>query len=105
MTLFRTLALGLCLACGLAAAAPSDDKAKASPKAEAPKAEAAKGEVPKAIPVVGCKDTKMFHMPDCKWVKEIEKAGTKVDFPSKSAAKKAGMKPCGDCMPAKPKAK
>jgi methylphosphotriester-DNA--protein-cysteine methyltransferase len=69
------------------------------------KAEATTGEVPKAIPVVGCKDTKMFHMPDCKWVKEIEKAGTKVDFPSKSAAKKAGMKPCGDCMPAKPKAK
>ena len=100
MTLFRTLALGLCLAGGLTAASRGDDKPKAPAKAEA-----AKGEVPKAIPVVGCKDTKMFHMPDCKWVKEIEKAGTKVDFPSKSAAKKAGMKPCGDCMPAKPKAK
>jgi hypothetical protein len=100
MNLFRTLALGLCLAGGLAAASPADDKQKAPPKAEAPKAE-----VPKAIPVVGCKDSKQFHMPDCKWVKEVEKAGTRVDFPSKSAAKKAGMKPCGDCMPAKAKAK
>jgi len=84
MTTFRSLAFSLLLP-GLLMAAPRlEDKPKASE--------------PKAHPVVGCKDTKMFHEPDCKWVKEIDKAGTRVDFASSSAAKKAGMKPCGDCI-------
>jgi hypothetical protein len=92
MNALRSLALGLGLAGSLLASSLSDDKAKAAP---------AKAGVPKAIAVVGCKDSKVFHLPDCKWVKEVEKAGTRVDFPSKSAAKKAHMKPCGDCLPAK----
>lgn len=54
---------------------------------------------PKATAVVGCKDSKLFHKPDCKWVKEIDKAKTRVDFTSVADAKKAGMKPCGDCKP------
>ena len=84
MTLFRSLAISLLLP-GLLMAVPRlEDKAKAS--------------APKAHPVVGCKDTKMYHEPDCKWVKEIDKAGTRMDFPSISAAKKAHMKPCGDCI-------
>ena len=84
MRSFRTVAFGLLLPALLMAAARLEDKPKAS--------------VPKAHPVVGCKDTKMYHEPDCKWVKEIDKAGTRKDFPSAEAAKKAGMKPCGDCM-------
>jgi hypothetical protein len=100
MNALRSLALGLGLAGSLFAAplaAPrSGDKPQTAP---------AKASVPAAIAVVGCKDSKMFHLPDCKWVKEVEKAGTRVDFPSKSAAKKAHMKPCGDCLPAKAKAK
>ena len=84
MTLIRSLAISLLLP-GLLMAVPRlEDKAKAS--------------APKAHPVVGCKDTKMYHEPDCKWVKEIDKAGTRMDFPSISAAKKAHMKPCGDCI-------
>jgi methylphosphotriester-DNA--protein-cysteine methyltransferase len=54
---------------------------------------------PKGQVIVGCKDTKMYHRADCKWVKEIEKAGTRVDFKSVADAKKAGMKPCKDCNP------
>jgi hypothetical protein len=94
MNALRSLALGFGLAGSLFAATLADDKPKAAP---------AKAGVPAAIPVVGCKDSKMFHLPDCKWVKEVEKAGTRVDFPSKSAARKAQMKPCGDCLPAKKK--
>ena len=84
MTSFRSLAFSLLLPGLLMAAPRMEDKPKAS--------------VPKAHPVVGCKDMKMYHETDCKWVKEIDKAGTRVDFASISAAKKAGMKPCGDCM-------
>ena len=54
---------------------------------------------PKAEVIVGCKDTKVYHKADCKWVKEVEKAGTRVDFHSVAEAKKAGMKPCEDCKP------
>jgi methylphosphotriester-DNA--protein-cysteine methyltransferase len=54
---------------------------------------------PKAEVIVGCKDTKMYHKASCKWVKEIDKAGTRVDFKSVAEAKKAGMKPCEDCKP------
>jgi methylphosphotriester-DNA--protein-cysteine methyltransferase len=53
----------------------------------------------KAEAIVGCKETKLYHRADCKWVKEIDKAGTRVDFKSVAAAKKAGMKPCEDCKP------
>ena len=53
----------------------------------------------KAEVIVGCKDTKLYHKANCKWVKEIDKAGTRVDFPSVAEAKKAGMKPCEDCKP------
>jgi methylphosphotriester-DNA--protein-cysteine methyltransferase len=56
-------------------------------------------QAPKAQVIVGCKETKMYHRADCKWVKEIEKAGTRVDFKTVAEAKKAGMKPCGDCKP------
>ena len=54
---------------------------------------------PKAASVVGCKETKVFHKSTCKWVKEIDKAKTRVDFASVDEAKKAGMKPCEDCKP------
>ena len=54
---------------------------------------------PKTDMIVGCKETKLYHKASCKWVKEIEKAGTRVDFKSVAEAKKAGMKPCGDCKP------
>ena len=77
---------GLALACLVASplAAHAADQEKAASKAQV---------------IVGCKDTKMYHRADCKWVKEIEKAGTRVDFKSVAAARKAGMKPCGDCKP------
>ena len=84
MRSIQTLAFGLLLPGFLLAAPRLEDKPKAS--------------MPKAHAVVGCKDTKLYHEPDCKWVKEIDKAGTRVDCPSISAAKKAHMKPCGDCM-------
>jgi len=85
----RTLSL-LVSACLLAAplAAGISDHPKAPAKAEA------KGEV-----IVGCKDSKQYHKANCKWVKEVDKAGTRVDFHSVAEAKKAGMKPCGDCKP------
>ena len=81
----RTLSF-LALACLMAAplAARTSDHPKAAAKAEV---------------IVGCKDTKMYHKVNCKWVKEIEKAGTRVDFKSVAEAKKAGMKPCEDCKP------
>jgi len=67
----------------------------AAPKSYPPKTEPeAKAEV-----IVGCKETKLYHKANCKWVKQIEKAGTRVDFKSVAEAKKAGMKPCGDCKP------
>ncbi len=53
----------------------------------------------KSEAVVGCSDTKIFHKPGCKWVKEVEKAGTKVNLPSKAEAEKKGFKACGDCKP------
>ena len=84
MRFFRTLAFGLLLPTLLMAAPQPEDKPKAA--------------TPKAHAVVGCTNTKMYHEADCKWVKEIDKAGTRKDFPSAEAAKKAGMKPCGDCM-------
>ena len=81
----RTLSF-LALACLMAAplAARTVDPAKDSTKAEA---------------IVGCKETKMYHRANCKGVKEIDKAGTRVDFKSVAEAKKAGMKPCEDCKP------
>jgi methylphosphotriester-DNA--protein-cysteine methyltransferase len=67
----------------------------AARRSDTPKAEdKAKAEV-----IVGCSDTKLYHKANCKWVKEIEKAGTRVDFKSVAEAKKAGMKPCEDCRP------
>ena len=54
---------------------------------------------PKGEVIVGCTETKMYHKANCKWVKEIDKAGTRVDFKSVAEAKQAGMKPCGDCKP------
>ncbi len=54
---------------------------------------------PKSQAVVACSNTKLYHRADCKWVKEIDKAGTRVDFPSAAAAKKAGYKACTDCKP------
>lgn len=37
-----------------------------------------------------------FHMPNCRTVPKIIK---KVNYPSRDAAVKAGMKPCGVCHP------
>lgn len=62
-------------------------------RTDKPKAEA------KAEVIVGCKETKLYHNANCKWVKEINKAGTRVDFKSVAEARKAGMKPCEDCKP------
>ena len=62
---------------------------------DAPKADTE----PKATVIVGCKETKLYHRADCKWVKAIDKAGTRLDFKSVAEAKKAGMKPCEDCKP------
>jgi methylphosphotriester-DNA--protein-cysteine methyltransferase len=78
------------LACLMAAplAARIANPAKTPAKAEA-----------KTEAIVGCKETKLYHKADCKWVKEVDKAGTRVDFKSVAAAKKAGMKPCEDCKP------
>jgi len=53
----------------------------------------------KSEAIVGCKETKLYHRANCKWVKEIDKAGTRVDFKSVAEARKAGMKPCEDCKP------
>jgi len=61
--------------------------------------EPSRPESPKPAAIVGCRETKLYHRPDCKWVKEIDKAGTRVEFSSAGAAKKAGMKPCKDCNP------
>jgi methylphosphotriester-DNA--protein-cysteine methyltransferase len=84
MRLLSLLALA-CLGAAPLAAGISD-----KPKAEAK----AKGEV-----IVGCKESKEYHKATCKWVKEVDKAGTRVDFHSVAEAKKAGMKACGDCKP------
>nr|WP_275976076.1 Ada metal-binding domain-containing protein [Geothrix oryzisoli] len=54
---------------------------------------------PRSEVIVGCKETKLYHKADCKWVKEIDKAGTRVDFKSVAEARKAGLKPCEDCKP------
>jgi hypothetical protein len=54
---------------------------------------------PRAEAIVGCRETKLYHRPTCKWVKQIDKAGTRVDFKSAAEAKKAGMRPCRDCKP------
>lgn len=62
-------------------------------RADEPKAPA------KAEGFVGCSDTKLFHKGKCKWVKEIEKAGTRVALASKEEAIKKGYKACGDCKP------
>jgi hypothetical protein len=75
------------LACLMAV--PVAGRAHATPMQEEPK--------PKII--VGCRETKLYHRADCKWVKEIDKAGTRVEFKSVEEARKAGMKPCGDCKP------
>ncbi|WP_243383815.1 Ada metal-binding domain-containing protein [Geothrix alkalitolerans] len=64
------------------------------PKAEVEAKAKAKAEV-----IVGCKETKVYHKANCKWVKEIDKAHTRVDFKSVAEAKQAGMKPCEDCKP------
>lgn len=69
---------------GARMAHPAEGPAKAEPKSEV---------------IVGCKDTKLYHRANCKWVKEVEKAGTRVDFKSVAEAKKAGMRPCEDCKP------
>ena len=61
--------------------------------------ETTRQETPKPMAIVGCRETKVYHRPDCKWVKEIDKARTRVEFGSVAAAKKAGMKPCKDCNP------
>jgi methylphosphotriester-DNA--protein-cysteine methyltransferase len=78
------------LACLVAAplAARLDPPAKVPAKADT-----------KTEAIVGCKETKLYHKADCKWVKEIDKAHTRVDFKSVAEAKKAGMKPCEDCKP------
>jgi len=69
MAFLPSLAFSLLLP-GLLMAAPRlEDKPKAS--------------LPKARQVEGCKDTKMFHGADHKWVQEIDKAGTRVDFRSR----------------------
>ena len=85
MRLLRLACLGLTLAGSSLCLGGWDEKpAKKEAKSEA---------------VVGCSDTKQFHKPGCKWVKEIEKAGTKVNFASKADAEKKGYKACGDCKP------
>lgn len=81
----RSLVLLACLM-AMPLSARRNDAPKAEPEA-------------KAQAIVGCKDTKLYHKPGCKWVKEINKAGTRVDFKSVAEAKKAGMKPCEDCKP------
>ena len=49
---------------------------------DAPKADTE----PKATVIVGCKETKLYHRADCKWVKAIDKAGTRVDFTTSSGS-------------------
>lgn len=82
MRTLQVVALAGLMASPLAARIP--DKTKTEVKSEV---------------IVGCKDTKVYHKASCKWVKEVEKAGTRVDFKSVADAKKAGMKPCEDCKP------
>lgn len=84
MRALQLMALVGLAASQLAARPPDPPKAKAEPKAEV---------------IVGCKETKLYHKANCKWVKEIDKAGTRVDFKSVAEARKAGMKPCEDCKP------
>lgn len=48
---------------------------------------------------IGCTQTKMFHKPNCKYVSEIEKNGTKVTFTRRQEAIQAGYKPCEECKP------
>ncbi len=59
----------------------------------------AKTQAPKSKGYVGCTDTKLFHKGSCAYVKEIEKAGTKVTFSKRSEAVQAGYKPCTECKP------
>jgi micrococcal nuclease len=67
------------------ALAPAEKKADAKP-------------APVAAALVGNKDSKVFHRPECKIGAKMN-AGNKVSFSTRAEAVKAGYKPCGVCKP------
>ena len=47
---------------------------------------------------VGSKESNVFHVPDCRYVKQIT-ATNKITFNSSSEAINAGYRPCSVCNP------
>ena len=68
---------------------------KAEPAKETP-AEEAPAPVPKSNPVIGNRNSKIYHEPGCSSVNDM-KEKNKVNFDSAEAAKFSGYKPCSRC--------
>ena len=68
---------------------------EAEPAKETP-AEEAPAPVPKSNPVIGNRNSKIYHEPGCSSVNDM-KEKNKVNFDSAEAAKSSGYKPCSRC--------
>lgn len=68
---------------------------EAEPAKETP-AEEAPAPVPKSNPVIGNRNSKIYHEPGCSSVNDM-KEKNKVNFDSAEAAKASGYKPCSRC--------
>ena len=68
---------------------------EAEPDKETP-AEEAPAPVPQSNPVIGNRNSKIYHEPGCSSVNEM-KEKNKVNFDSADAAKASGYKPCSRC--------
>lgn len=68
---------------------------EAEPAKETP-AEEAPAPVPKSSPVIGNRNSKIYHEPGCSSVNDM-KEKNKVNFDSAEAAKASGYKPCSRC--------
>ena len=68
---------------------------EAEPAKETP-AEEAPAPVPKSSPVIGNRNSKIYHEPGCSSVNDM-KEKNKVNFDSAEAAKSSGYKPCSRC--------
>lgn len=62
------------------------------------KADAEKETVPAGSLLIGNKNSKKLHRPECKWVKDID-AANRAEFESREEAVQAGYQPCKTCNP------
>ena len=53
--------------------------------------------IKKVVRIIGNTETKKYHKPSCRWVKEMNKEN-RVAFASAAEAKKAGYEPCQVCL-------